>query len=183
MFRILFAGPAGTGKSTIAESISKSLHIPFLKAKDITNPILKRDGYDYASGVQVEKFLQTKSRQIEILNETIKQINHESFITDRGLIDLAAYAMVGVDNLEAQDIDRILCMCKANIHKYTHIFLFKPGELIDNQKRTLNKHYQNLIYTVELGVFNDWNVKFNIVENNDLNVQAKTETILKLLNV
>ncbi len=176
--RILLSGPAGTGKSTVAEAVAVSLKIPFLKAKDITNAILKRDGYDYASGVQVEKFLQTKARQIEILNKTMEQIKKDRFITDRGLLDLAAYAMLGIDTLEAEDIDRILCMCQTNIKRYTDIYLFKPGELLDNKKRTLNRHYQDLVYTVELGLLHEWKVKFSIIENDDLNVTEKVKKIL-----
>jgi hypothetical protein len=181
-YRIVLAGPAGTGRSSVAEALSLKLGIPFLKAKDITNPILKRDGYDYASGVQVEKFLQTKSRQIEILNKTMEQVKTESFITDRGLIDLAAYAMLGVDYLDAEDIDRILCMCQANIKRYTGIFLFRPGELIDNKKRTLNRHYQNLVYTVELGLLKDWGIDFSIIESCGMDTESKLENILNDIN-
>ena len=176
--RIVLAGPAGTGRSSVAEGLSLNLGIPFLKAKDITNPILKRDGYDYASGVQVEKFLQTKSRQIEILNKTMEQMKTESFVTDRGLLDLAAYAMLGVEYLDAEDIDRIVCMCQANMKRYTNVFLFRPGELIDNQKRTLNRHYQNLVYTVELGLLNDWGTSFSIVENCGMDTNLKLENII-----
>lgn len=176
--RILLSGPSGTGRSTIAELLSKEKNIPFLKAKDITNPILKRDGYDYASGVQVEKFLQTKSRQIEILNKTMEQMKTEPFVTDRGLLDLAAYAMIGVEYLDAEDIDRIVCICQANIKRYTNIFLFRPGELIDNHKRTLNRHYQNLVYTVELGLLNDWGISFSIVENCGMDTGIKLANIL-----
>lgn len=178
MKRILLAGSSGTGRSTIAESLSKELKIPFLKAKDITNPILKRDGYDYSSGVQVEKFLQTKVRQIEILNKTIEQMSIESFVTDRGLIDLAAYAMLGVDYLDPEDIDKILCVCQSKLKKYTNIFLFRPGELIDNKKRTLNRHYQNLVYTIELGLLKEWNSEFIIIDNYGMNTDIKLEMVL-----
>jgi hypothetical protein len=176
--KIALAGPAGTGRSSVAEILSVKLSIPFLKAKDITNPILKRDGYDYASGVQVEKFLQTKARQIEILNKTMEQLKSDEFITDRCMLDLAAYAMLGTDHLDAEDIDRILYMCQSNIKKYTKIFLFRPGELIDNKKRTLNRHYQNLVYTVELGLLGEWGLNFSIVDNYNLDTETKIENII-----
>lgn len=182
MKRILLAGPSGTGRTTIGDALSRELKIPFLKAKDITNPILKRDGYDYASGLQVERFLQTSPRQIEILTETSRQMDGlDQFITDRGYLDLAAYAMLGEESLDAETLDRILGVCHCGIKRYTHIFLFRPGELIDNSKRTLSRHYQSLVFMVELGLLTEWRLSYSVVDDYGMDTHLKLNDVRSLL--
>jgi len=179
--KILFCGPSGSGKSTIANAVSLQINVPFLKAKDITTKILKRDNYDYASGVQVEKFLSTKARQLEILTQTVLQQNADEFITDRGFIDLASYAMCAIDMLDAETLDKILCTCQTHVKRYSHVFLFQQGELIDNQKRTLNRHYQNLIYTVELGLMKEWKIDYTLIEDCGMDSQFKIQKVIESL--
>jgi adenylate kinase family enzyme len=95
--KIGIAGCSGTGKSILAEKLASELDIPFLPSKDITGDILQREGYDYSSGQQVEKFLATNELQNEILKRTIKQQSIESFVTDRTALDLTAYAIVEME--------------------------------------------------------------------------------------
>lgn len=177
--RIALAGPAGSGKSTVAELVSNDKNIPFLRAKDITTPILKRDGYDYASGLQVEKFLQTRERQLEILKKTQEQIKTDAFITDRCMVDLAAYALSGIDYLDAETLEEILRISKSQTSTYTDIFLFKTGSLIDNKKRTMNRHFQDLIYTIELGLLTEWGVNFTIIDHPVIDAKFKADIVFQ----
>lgn len=179
MMRIALSGPSGSGRSTVAEVVSKTKNIPFLMAKDITTPILKRDGYDYASGVKVEKFLQTPNRQIEILSKTQIQQNGNNFITDRGFVDIAAYALMAMDSLDKDVLEEILTETKNLSKTYDHIFLFKLGHLIDNKKRTMCRHYQEMVYTLQLGLLNAWDLKYTIIENDNLDPSPKAEKIIK----
>jgi len=176
--KIALAGPAGTGKSKVAESISNEKGILFLRAKEITNPILKRDGYDYSSGMKVEKFLQTIPRQMELLKKTKEMQSVSMFITDRCFVDLAAYALSSSETLDTETIDKIVSDSKTYCLRYSHIYLFKLGKLLDNQKRTLCRNYQEMIYMLELGLLTDWGIPFTIIENNDLDPVPKVQRII-----
>lgn len=178
MHKIVLSGPAGSGRSTVAEIISREKGIPFLKAKDITTPILKRDGYDYASGQKVERFLQTTSRQLEIFEKTQCQQSVPCFITDRGFLDIAAYALSSMDTIDIDVLDKIVTESREQIKKYDHVFLFKLGQLIDNKKRTLCRHYQEMIYALELGLLNAWGIPYTIVENDSLDPYPKAAQIV-----
>ena len=111
--RIGISGPSGSGKTSVADVVSGHFGIPFLRAKDVTSPILDRDGYDYSDSRPVERFLQTDERQVEILEETEKAQSIQSFVTDRTFIDLAAYALAGSDFLSVEVVERILERCEA----------------------------------------------------------------------
>jgi predicted ATPase len=147
--RIGIAGCAGTGKSVLAERLASELGVPFLPAKEITGDILRRDGYDYASGQQVEKFLATQAHQEEILRRTREQQSAESFVTDRTAIDLAAYAILEMDG--PLNVQRYLEQCRELIRAYTHLFLcpWECREIVDNHKRTLDPWYQFAVHCVE----------------------------------
>jgi adenylate kinase family enzyme len=150
--KIGIAGCAGTGKSVLAEKLATEMGIPFLPAKEITGEILSRDGYDYASGQQVEKFLATRERQEEILRRTIQQHSAKEFVTDRTAVDLAAYSILEMRG--ALTVKLHLEACKTLAKKYTHI-IFCPWEnckVEDNHKRTLDPWYQFAVHSVELQV-------------------------------
>lgn len=178
--RIGIVGAAGTGKSSLAESISKSLGIPFLKSKDITHLILKRDSYDYSSGVQIERFLANTGRQNEILRRTLEQQGESIFVTDRTVIDLAAYALCEIrENCDA--VRNIVNTCRKNATRYTHLFLcpWQDTPLTDNGKRTLNPCYQFTIHTIERGIMDDWGCKYYVLPN--VNNSLRTEEVIKII--
>lgn len=167
--RIGIVGCAGTGKSALADSLAKMLCIPSLKSKEITESILRRDGYDYASGIQIERFLANTGRQNEILRMTLEQQNTAEFVTDRTVIDLAAYAVCEMHHSDPLALRRIIDTCKKNVHGYTHLFLcpWKDVPLTNNGKRTLNPWYQFLIHTAERGIMDDWGCQYEIIEEDD----------------
>jgi len=150
--RIGIAGCAGTGKSLLGKRLSVKLDMPFLASKQITGPILERDGYDYASGQQVERFLATQERQKEILKGTTQQQSLCRFVTGRTAIDLAAYAILEMDDPTA--IKRHLDQCAQLCAQYTHIFFcpWANKEPADNHRRTLDPWYQFSVHAVELQV-------------------------------
>ncbi len=176
MYRIGICGCGGTGKSSLAESLSKSLGIPFLKSKEITHLILNRDGYDYSSGIQIERFLANTGRQNEILRRTLEQQSVQEFVTDRTVIDLAAYALS--EMREDSDVVRhIVETCRKNIGIYTHLLLcpWQDIPLTDNGKRTLNPWYQLVIHAIERGIMDDWGCKYHvmpIIENDKRTAEA-----------
>lgn len=156
--RIGIAGCAGTGKSLLAERLGTELGLPVLTSKTITSKILERDGYDYASGQRVEKFLSTPSRQAEILKGTKNQQSAESFIADRTAIDLAAYAILEMH--DCNNVERHLDRCARLCERYTHIFFcsWENKQPADNGRRTLNPWYQFAVHSVELQVINMFHI-------------------------
>ena len=166
-YRVGIIGSSGTGKSSFAEALANELRVPCLKSKEITQHVLERDGYNYSSGVQIERFLATPRRQGEILRRTIEQQSVEQFVTDRTMIDLAAYALVEMH--DEGDVGHIYDTCKKNTDKYTHIFLlpFKDVPVKNNGKRTLNPWYQKLVHTIERGIMEDWNKGYWIINSDD----------------
>ena len=150
--RIGIVGCAGTGKSVFAEKIAATFNVPLLSSKDITGDILIRDGYDYASGIQVERFLSTPERQKEILTRTIAQQSVSSFVTDRTSVDLAAYAILEMEG--PLNVKKYVEQCNQLSNVYTHLFFchWMDGEIANNKKRTLDPWYQFSVHSVELQV-------------------------------
>lgn len=179
-YRIGCCGSAGTGKSGLAEGISAGLSIPFLKSKDITHDILARDGYDYSSGIQVERFLAQQGIQNELLRKTLEQQAKEQFVTDRTVIDLAAYVLCEMSKDE-NTVRHIYDTCKKRAMMYTHLVLcpWQDVPVSNNQKRTLNPWYQLMIHTIERGLMDEWNLKYYTVHG--ANTQERTAEVLAWL--
>jgi adenylate kinase family enzyme len=178
--RIGIVGSPGTGKSILAQILAHKLNIPFLASKDITGDILSRDGYDFASGIQVEKFLATDARQIEILRRTREQQSISNFVTDRTAIDIAAYAILEMQG--AYNVKKHLEVCKTLASMYTHLFFcsWVEKEIEDNKKRTLDPWYQFSVHSVELEVCKLFNVSLFVL--NFVETDKRVEQILQHLN-
>lgn len=173
-FRIGVAGCAGSGKSSFAEALAKALQVSFLKSKEITQDILNRDGYDYSSGIQIERFLANSGRQNEILRRTIEQQDVEEFVTDRTVVDLAAYVIAEMGH-ETKTVKHILEACKKNVCNYTHIFLcpWQNVPVSDNNRRTLNPYYQFMIHVIERGIMDEWGVKYSVIKPADADKRVR----------
>lgn len=181
--RVGIVGPAGVGKSTLAEAVSLRLGIPNLKSRDITEDILVRDGYDYGSGIQIERFLANSGRQSEMLQKTLDQQGVQCFVTDRTVIDLAAYAVCEMNQSDSKALRKIFETCKNESGRYTHLFLcpWKDMPIVATQKRTLNTWYQYLIYVVEKGLLDDWGCSYTVLR--DDGVETRLEDIVKTVNL
>lgn len=174
-FRVGIVGCAGTGKSALAEAVAAALGIPNLKSREITEDILRRDGYDYGSGIQIERFLANTGRQNEILRRTVEQQAVPDFVTDRTVVDLAAYAACEMHHSDATALRRIIETCRKNVSSYTHLFLcpWRDVPVADTGKRTLNPWYQYLIHVTERGILDDWGCPYVILAEDDKNSRLK----------
>jgi hypothetical protein len=163
--RLGICGSAGTMKSTLAEGVANALGIPNLKSREITEDILRRDGYNYGSGIQIERFLANTGRQNEILRRTIEQQSVPDFVTDRTVIDLTAYAVCEMHHSDALALRRIVDTCRKNVSVYTHIFFcpWVDASVSATGKRTLNPWYQYLIHLTERGILDEWGCKYHIL--------------------
>jgi len=164
--RIGIVGCAGTGKSSLARKVAEELKAPLLESKRITQDILERDGYDYSSGVQIERFLANTGRQNEILRRTMEQEQADTFITDRTLVDLAAYVVCEMHDSDTKVVSDIFNTCQERAGRYTHLFLcpWRNERAGENQKRTLNPWYQFKIHAMEVGILAQWGYPYVILE-------------------
>lgn len=163
MKRIGIIGSAGTGKSGLGSELANRLNIPFLPAKDITRGILNNLGYDWSSGIYVEKFLAEEECQSEMLYLTIeREIKHEDFITDRTSVDLAAYAIAELNEKNPDLVEDFVEQCKKHTENYTHLIFCPWGitKLENNNIRTLNQWYQFEIHAIMLALLKEWNLSF-----------------------
>lgn len=169
--RVGIVGSAGTGKSSLGGTLAKQLDLPFLQAKAITKEILERDRYDYASGVQVERFLAQGTRQDELLKRTIEveTTNTPGFVTDRTVIDLAAYAIAELHDSDPKKAGDIYEQCKAHVGIYTHLLMCPWGAqpLVDNRLRTLNPWYQFIIQGLDEAIMRRWGISYVVIEGAD----------------
>lgn len=169
--RIGIVGAAGTGKTSLAEALSDSLGFPMLRSREITDDILRRDGYSFDSGVQIERFLANSGRQNEILRRTVEQQNaQEEFVTDRTVVDLAAYVVCEMHGMDTTALRRILETCKKNVSRYTHLFVcpWKDVQVEDNGRRTLNPWYQFMIHATEKGILEEWGCEYVVLKSDSV---------------
>jgi len=160
--RVGIVGSAGTGKTSLASRLSSDLGVAFLEAKEITLDVLRRDGYDYGSGVQIERFLAQEGRQEEIFYRTLDaERSAGSFVTDRTLVDLAAYFVAELHDVEPMKVEKYVSECR-EAAKYTHLILCPWGRtpLLDNRRRTLNPWYQMIIHGLELTILHTWGMSY-----------------------
>jgi adenylate kinase family enzyme len=165
MYRVGFVGCAGTGKSTLAKGTASLLDIDFLSSKDVTQPILERDGYEYGAGIQIERFLAHSERPQEILKRTVVRYNeHEQFVTDRTVIDLAAYAIRELHEHDIKTLSKIYETCRELSSTYTHLIVcpWRNAPVADNKRRTLNQWYQFLIHCTERGIIREWGLNGSV---------------------
>lgn len=174
--RIGIAGASGTGKSSLALELQSRLAIPFVASRDITNNILSRDGYVYGSGVQIERFLASGNRPMEVFHLLKKKVaKSPAFVSDRTFVDLAAYAICELQDDDPTLLRKIYNQCRKEVRVYTHlVFLpWKDVPVRDNHRRTLNPWYQFLIHSVSLGIMKEWGVTPIIIESEDMEERVK----------
>lgn len=157
--RIMFAGPSGYGKTTLAKWLSDELEIPFLSGsmsdlipstKDITHQdMLARD------------FDTLYKEDFQVLNLRNKLFREEpQFISDRSYLDSAAYFIYKQAGKQARcEIDHFISLCSMLLTTQCDclIFLNFVPELLskwvteDNNKRITNNYFQieisSLMYT------------------------------------
>jgi hypothetical protein len=152
----------------------------------VTQPILERDGYEYGAGLQIERFLAHSERQQEILKQTIVRYReHEQFVTDRTVIDLAAYAVKELHETDEKTLRKIYEACRVQSTTYTHLIVcpWRDAPVADNKRRTLNQWYQFIIHCTERGIIREWELKeqlqVSVLESDGFD--ARMEEIAKIL--
>ena len=158
--RIGLLGCPGSGKTTVASKLAEELNIPFLSSRSITQQILDRDKFDFVSGMYVEKFLATKHREFELVENKISIENKsDSFVTDRTTLEQFAYALLEIHQYDDNEIKDLQKKCQNHLKTYTHLFYFKRSDDIKkNGIRTTNKWFQMKVDYLIMGLIKEWGI-------------------------
>lgn len=165
--KVMFAGPSGIGKSTLAKVLSDTRSLEFIsgsvsdllpKTKDISHQdMLSRD----------KKDLYMEDYQILNLRKKLYD-GKDNFVTDRSFLDCAAYFYYKqADSIPACELEQFLEICKMCLNRYCTHLIFLPLEIYqvkdwvieDNSKRITSGYFQVLISRIMNMILEGWNAK------------------------
>jgi predicted ATPase len=119
--RLAFAGASGTGKSTLAEHVSKAFGIPLNPVG--SRSVAKAMGFD--NPYDVDKAGKRAEFQRRLVVEKMAwEAEHESFVVDRTTMDNLAYTLM--HDVAAIDAE-LLKTAVAGLQRYTHIVYCPVG--------------------------------------------------------
>lgn len=171
--RIFFAGPSGTGKTTLAKFIAEELDLPYLRgsAGHIMSDSVKANlfnQYGWESkghqnvitmGHQNPAF--GKRFQDETLKARVNMIRNKShFVTDRSFLDLIIYYSQQIaQHLGDDTTGTFVYNCLEFLNKYTDVLIYvdfkNPASVENNGSRISNRVYQKSMSYIFKGVLED----------------------------
>jgi deoxyadenosine/deoxycytidine kinase len=116
--RVAIVGSFSTGKTTLAEAVAPRLGLPLL-------PEVAREVADL--GFRLDKDATVETETLIFLRQFHNEMTHPSFVGDRSLIDVMAYASWVLENQERRKEfalwDSCLDIAKHHLRsQYTHVF-------------------------------------------------------------
>lgn len=165
MKRIMFVGPSGIGKTTLAKFIETKYGIPFISGS-------MSDLMPDTKEMHHAEFLHQECR--ELINKDYQLLNlrnklfkdKETFVTDRSYVDLAAYFIYKQStNVPECEIEAFLDICKDLTIKQCDLLIYLPLSMYnmkewameDNKKRILNRYYQAQMSDIMGNLLTQWN--------------------------
>lgn len=165
MKRIMFVGPSGIGKTTLAKFIETKYGIPFISGS-------MSDLIPDTKEMHHAEFLHQECR--ELINKDYQLLNlrnklfkdKETFVTDRSYVDLAAYFIYKQStNVPECEIEAFLDICKDLTIKQCDLLIYLPLSMYnmkewameDNKKRILNRYYQAQMSDIMGNLLTQWN--------------------------
>lgn len=174
--RIMFVGPSGIGKTTLAQYVAKSQNIPFISGsmsdllpatKDISHNELLSLG---------SKAMQSSDYQLLSLRNRLFR-GKEEFVTDRSYADLAAYFWYKQSRtLEECELEHFIGCCRASMEDQCDLAIFLPlnlcnysdWEMEDNKKRITNRFFQIQMSSLMGELLADWEISTLCLPSLDL---------------
>ena len=124
--KVMFAGPSGIGKTTLAEGLSVNEGLLYLSGSvsDILPETKEMSHKDMLNRDQKDLYME----DYKILNLRKKLFqDKENFVSDRSFLDSAAYFYYKqVDKIPACEIEHFLELCKMCLNKYCTHLIFLP---------------------------------------------------------
>ena len=188
--RIMFTGPSGIGKTTLAKFVENigggdQPAWPFISGS--VSDLLPNTKYETHEKMLSHDKRELYTQDFQILNLRKKLfINSDSFVSDRSFLDSAAYFLYKQSNSLPQcEMGHFLELCKMCLCQCCDkliILNFTPymvdnWVMEDNNKRILNKYFQEQISAIVLMILDNWGVEFSdsiVVDNSSFLSLSKT---------
>ena len=124
--RIGLCGSHRTGKTTLAEAVSKKTGIPFVRTS--TSEVFRRAGLDPAASLDFNKRLWIQNETLEAA-KGVWEAAGKSFITDRTPVDMMAYTLGDIQGGTDADFSKL----EAAYHAFSSI------SFVINHRRNFRK--------------------------------------------
>lgn len=173
--RIMFVGPSGIGKTTLAKYVAKREDLPFISGS-------MSDLLPATEGVSHNEILSLGSEEMykadfQLLNRRYRLFkDREYFVTDRSYADLAAYFWYKQSRtLPECEMEHFFYQCQKLMENQCDLAIFLPLNLSnykdwpmeDNKKRIMNRFFQVQISSLMSELLANWEIPTVCVENLD----------------
>ena len=173
--RIMFVGPSGIGKTTLAQAVAKKYDIPFISGSmsDLL-PATKGISHNELLSLGSEAMYKSDFQLLNMRNKLFK--DKENFVTDRSYADLAAYFWYKqTRNIPECEMEHFFCQCQELMENQCDLAIFLPLNLSnykdwpmeDNKKRIMNRFFQVQISSIMSELLANWEIPTVCVENLD----------------
>lgn len=173
--RIMFVGPSGIGKTTLAQAVAKKYDIPFISGSmsDLL-PATKDVSHNEILSLGSEAMYKSDFQLLNLRNKLFR--DKENFVTDRSYADLAAYFWYKQSrSMPECEMEHFFCQCKELMENQCDLAIFLPLSLStyhewpmeDNKKRIMNRFFQVQISSLMSELLANWEIPTVCVENLD----------------
>lgn len=164
MKRIMFVGPSGIGKTTLAKFIETKYGIPFISGSmsDLMPDTKEMHHAEFLCQDRGELI----NKDYQLLNLRNKLFrDKETFVTDRSYVDLAAYFIYKQStNIPECEVDAFLDICKELTVQQCDLLIYLPlsmynmkgWQMEDNNKRIINRYYQAQMSDIMGNLLTQW---------------------------
>jgi hypothetical protein len=179
-------GSHRTGKTTLAEAISKGTGMPFLRT--VTSKVFHQCGLDPSKPMDFKKRLWIQHKILDAA-EKIWQSEKKQFITDRTPLDMMAYTLAdirGTTEINFDELEGYLARCIDVTNTFFALLvLVQPGIPLMHEegKAALNEGYLEHLNYVILGLCNDDRVRgtFLYLSRATTSLDERVNTVLNKL--
>lgn len=179
--RIMFVGPSGIGKTTLAQAVAKKYDIPFISGSmsDLL-PATKGISHNELLSLGSEAMYKSDFQLLNLRNKLFK--DKENFVTDRSYADLATYFWYKQSrNIPECEMEHFFCQCKTLMEDQCDVAIFLPLNLDtykhwsmeDNKKRIMNRFFQVQISSLMGELLANWEIPTICISELDLGMRTK----------
>ena len=174
--RIMFVGPSGIGKTTLAQYVAKSQNIPFISGSmsDLL-PATKDISHNELLSLGSQAMQSSDYQLLSLRNRLFR--SKEEFVTDRSYADLAAYFWYKQSRTIPEcELEHFIGCCRALMEDQCDLAIFLPlnlcnylnWEMEDNKKRITNRFFQIQISSLMGELLADWEISTLCLPSLDL---------------
>jgi hypothetical protein len=159
-------GSHRTGKTTLAEAISRKTGMPFIKTG--TSAVFKENGLDPSGPMDFKQRIWIQHKILDAA-ENLWHDGQKQFITDRTPLDMAAYTLADIQggtDVDFIELGKYIERCfKTTNEVFNMLVLIQPGIPLMHEegKAALNEGYLEHLNYLILGLCNDDRIQSRFV--------------------